>query len=435
MKLFFIITSFLSVAIAQQIRCRYVNYGSVYGCELTISNPNSFNSFTQIEGAHLSGYSNARVGILYGVSGVTTNVPRIICDTFPNLLSVDLHNLGLNEVDDNAFRGCSLITQLDLWENRISSISAGAFASLRNVQFLNLEKNMLTTLSANVFANQQNLQMLYLSQNLFADYPVGIFRPLQNLLHLGIGFSNLNAINSQWFGNNTRLVDLHVGGNRIRLTAQSFVGLESLVYLNLANNGISQIPAGTFAPLRNLRDLDIFNNAFTELLANSFTGLSNLAYLQIGYSPIRRIHAGAFRGLENLKTLIIPDCQLSQLESTAFEELRDLTYIDLSQNGINELGNFLVPLANIRDIGLRYNNLRTIRRSNFGTVTRLDTLNLDGNFITAFDKALIDDAVNFNSLYFTGNVCASRFFPSFTFSRPEYLLALQTCFTNYDNLV
>lgn len=435
MKIFFIITSLLSVAFAQTIRCRYVNYGSVYGCELTITNPNGFNSFTQIEGAHLSGYSNARVGVLYRVSGVTTNVPRIICDTFTNLNSLDLHNTGLTEVDDNAFRGCTQVTQLDLWENSISSISANAFAGLRNVRFLNLEKNMLTTIPATLFANQQNLEMLYLSQNLFADYPVGVFRPLQNILNLGIGFSNLNEINSQWFGNNTKLVDLHVGGNRIRLTAQSFIGLDSLRYLNLANNGISQIPAGTFAPLRNLRDLDIFGNAFTELVADSFAGLQNLAYLQIGYAPLRQIHAGAFRGLPNLKNLIMAQCELSQLQSTAFEDLRGLNYINLNQNGIEDLRDFLVPLSNLRDVSFENNNVRTVRRSNFGLVTNLDTLNFDGNFINAFDKALIDAAVNFNSLYFTGNLCASRFYASFTLSRAEYLPTLQSCFTNFNNLV
>lgn len=205
-----IITSLLSVTVAQTISCRYVNYGSVYGCELTISNANGFNSFTAISGAHLSGYNNARVEVLYKVSGLTTNVPRIICDTFPNLVSVDLHNAGLTSVDDNAFRGCTRITQLDLWENYINSIHESAFASLRDVQFLNLEQNRLTSISVNLFANQQNLQMLYLSRNQFTNFPVGIFRPLSNLLHLGLGFSNLTAINNAWFGNNTKLVDLHV---------------------------------------------------------------------------------------------------------------------------------------------------------------------------------------------------------------------------------
>jgi len=436
MKLFFILSSLLSVTVAQTISCRYVNYGSVYGCELTISNPNNFNSFTQITGNHLSGYSNARVGHLARVGGITSNTPRIICDTFPNLVQVDLHNTGMLEVDDNAFRGCSLITQLDLWENRISSISVNAFATLRNVQFLNLEKNALSTLPANVFANQQNLQMLYLSQNLFADFPVGIFRPLGNILNLGLGFSNLVEINTQWFGNNTRLVDLHVGGNRIRLTPQSFVGLDSLRYLNLGNNGLTTIPAGTFANLRNLRDLDIYYNAFTELVADQFTGLTNLAYLQIGYAPIQKINANTFRGLTNLKTLMISFSQLThqQVSSAAFEGLPSLNYLDLSYNNFEEISNFLVPLSNLHEVSFKNNYLRTIRRSNFGTVTSLDALDLDGNMITAFEKSLLDAAVNFNSLFFYNNVCASRFFASFTTSRAEYLPFLQTCFNNYVNL-
>lgn len=435
MKFVLIITALFGVTFAQTIRCRYVNYGSVYGCELTINNPNGFNSFTAIEGAHLSGYNNARVGVLYRVSGVTTNVPRIICDTFPNLLSVDLHNTGMLNIDDTAFTGCTQVTQLDLWQNRINSISANALTSLRNVQFLNLEDNNLASIPSNLFANQGSLQMLYLSRNPFTDFPVGIFRPLQNLLHLGLGFSNLVELNTQWFGiNNTKLVDLHVGGNRLTVTAQTFVGLESLVYLNIANNQINQIPAGTFTPLRNLRDLDIFGNTFTELAADSFAGLTSLAYLQIGFAPIRQIQVGAFRGLDNLKTLIISYCQLSELQSAAFADFRGLNYLDLSENEITDIGNFMVPLINLREANFKNNYVTTVRRSSFGTVTNLDALNFDGNLINAFDKSLLDAAVNFNSLYFTGNVCASRFFASFMLSRNEYLLDLQTCFANFGNL-
>ncbi|KAJ6636522.1 Leucine-rich repeat-containing protein 15, partial [Pseudolycoriella hygida] len=319
------------VTFAQTIRCRYVNYGSVYGCELTINNPNGFNGFSAIEGTHLSGYNNARVGVLYRVSGVTTNVPQIICNTFPNLHSLDLHNTGMLTIDDNAFRGCTQVAQLDLWQNKINSISANAFDSLRNVQFLNLEQNNLTSIAPNLFANQAKLQMLYLSQNKFSDFPVGIFRPLESLLHLGIGFSNLSEINPQWFGsNNTKLVDLHVGGN---------------------------------------------------ILPDTFAGLTSLSYLQTGYAPIRQIHAGAFRGLGNLKTLIISHCQLNQIQSTAFEDLTSLNYINLEQNEIADIGNSMVPLVNLREASFRNNYLTTIRRSNFGTVTNLDALNFDGNMI------------------------------------------------------
>jgi len=425
----------LSVAFAQELRCRYVNYGSVYGCELTIQNPGGLNNFTQIEGNHLSGYSNSRVGVLYRVSGVTTNVPRIICDTFTNLVSLDLHNTGLTQVDDNAFRGCTLVRQLDLWENSINSISANAFAAMRSVEFLNLEKNRLSSIPADLFANQQNLEMLYLSQNLFQNFPVGIFRPLRNLKHLGIGFSNLIELNNQWFGNNTLLVDLHAGGNSgMRITAQSFVGLETLVYLNIGNNEINQLPAGLFSPLRVLRDLDMHNNTFTELRADAFSGLSNLAYLHISYAPIQQIQAGAFRGLGNLGTLRMENCRLREPQAASFVDLINLNYLDLSNNGIDDLGNFLTVMPNLRDVSLRDNNLRTIRRSNFGTITSLDSLNLDYNLVSALDRNLINQATNFNSLYLTGNICASRFFASFTHSRDEYLPFLQTCFVNFDNM-
>jgi len=78
-----------------------------------------------------------------------------------------------------------------------------------------------------------------------------------------------------------------------------------------------------------------------------------------------------------------------------------------------------------------YNNrLKTVRRNVFGTLTSLETLDLDANLVNAIDRDIIEDAVNLITLFFNSNLCASGFFGNFALFRAEYLPLLDRCFDN-----
>lgn len=50
--------------------------------------------------------------------------------------------------------------------------------------------------------------------------------------------------------------------------------------------------------------------------------------------------------------------------------------------------------------------------------------------MNGLDRAIIDDAVNLDTLYFNGNLCANSYFRNFLLSRAQYLLMLERCFSN-----
>ncbi|KAJ6641776.1 Leucine-rich repeat-containing protein 15 [Pseudolycoriella hygida] len=430
---FFIISSVISITIAQEpsLSCRYVLYGEVYSCDFTINNPNGWNNFTGIGGIHLEGFTNADVDTVYRVSGVSTNIPTIICETFPNLNLIGLYFAGLTAIGDSDFASCSRITELGLSANSITSISSNAFASLPDLVDINLDMNSLTTLPENVFANQRNLRDLDLSLNPFHDIPAGVFRPLENLQFLHLIETNLTAINNQWFASNERLIFLNLQSNRIALTAESFVGLEALRTLDLTNNMIDEIPEGAFTHLQNLQNLNLFDNGLTVLRADSFTDLRQLEILEISRNPIQVIETGAFHGLENLLQLSLSRCRLRQLQSNTFEDLVNLNNINLNFNEIDELPwGIFDSLSNLSYVGLWSNRLKTVRRNAFGQLENLQALDLDENIVNAVDRAIIDDATNLDTLSFTGNLCADNYFANFRISRPQFLPMLDTCFRN-----
>ncbi|XP_037031021.1 carboxypeptidase N subunit 2-like [Bradysia coprophila] len=428
-----IISTLLNVVIAQQssLRCTYALYGGTYTCDLTINNPNGFNNFTEIEGIHLEGHTNADVTTVYRVSGVSTNVPSIICEQFPNLDSIGMYFTGLIAIGDSDFAGCTRVTELGLSANSISSISADAFVTLPNLVDINLDTNSLTTLPENVFSNQRNLEDLDLSFNPFQDIPAGVFRPLENLQYLHLISANLNAINNQWFSANDRLIYLTLAENRVTLSQDSFNGLEALRTLDLGSNMITQIPPGAFAQLQNLENLNLFRNGLTELQPDFFADLSRLVSLDISSNPIQVINSGAFRGLDNLLELYMSQCRLRQLQSDSFEDLINLISLNLNFNEIEELPQgVFVPMPNLTYIGLWSNRLKTVRRSSFGTLTNLEALDLDENIVNALDRAIIDDATSLDTLSFIGNLCANNYFLNFRISRAQFLVMLETCFSN-----
>ncbi|XP_037042739.1 leucine-rich repeat-containing protein 15-like [Bradysia coprophila] len=438
MRLFLLICSLVTVAVAQEpsLSCIYYNFGPTnYHCQLTIDNPNGFDNFTEIGGIHLEGFSNEDVDVLYIARGISSNVPQIICETFPNLFEFDFFNARLTELDDNSFSGCSQLGRLYLSYNRISSISENAFANLRAVSYIHLGDNLLTTLPENVFANQQNVTDLILSYNAFTEIPTGLFRPLENLQNLYIGGANLTTVNNQWFTENSRLTYLYLGGNRITLSANMFSGIEGLRAISLALNEITEIPPGTFAGLPSLQTLDLYWNAFTSLREDSFPGLGQLVNIDLSRNPIDTIEENAFRGLAGLQSLALENCRISDLDTISLN-LPNLTYLDLNFNAIEEIPiGFFESMPNLFYIGLWANRIKTLRRNSFGSLSALSTFDLDGNIVNAIDRAFIDDAVNLNTLYFDGNLCASNYFGNFLNSRDRYLPMLERCFRNMRYIV
>lgn len=220
MELFLIISLLLTVTVAQQpfLTCNYEFYDGVYLCNLAINNPNGLNNFTEIGGIHLEGFTNADIRRIYRRSGISTNVPSIICDTFPHLDRFYLEYTGLTEIDDGAFGSCSQATAFYLNSNNINSVSTNAFVNNPDLIYIDLHENLLSTLPENVFMNQQNLEILILNYNPFGDFPIGLFRPLVSIQGVYLGDCNLTAINNQSFRTNTNMGYLYAGGNRIAVS-------------------------------------------------------------------------------------------------------------------------------------------------------------------------------------------------------------------------
>lgn len=435
-KIIFILLATIFVASAQELSCNYFLLGATYRCDLTINNPDGVNNFTSIGGTHLDGLSDANVTYIVRAVGTTSILPTIICETFPNLEFLNFVASGVTELTDESLAGCTRLTWIRFWNSRISSISENAFANQRNLEYLDMDANQITSLPANVFANQQNLITLELTGNRGLQLPQTIFNSLSSLNILLLANTNLSTINPMWFANTPNLNYLYLADNNLsNLQDNWFLNLASLNFIHLGHNGISNIQNGALRSLTNLSTLYLYGNEFSEIGSGWFDGLNNLGFLDLGQSGVETIQNGAFRNLENLNGLSLSNNLIRNLSANAFEGLRNLRYLYIGNNRLEEFPEQVFGAIDVSYLGLWGNELKVLRRNQFGNLNNLNIMDLSTNLINGIDQRLLEDARQLDTLYLFSNLCENGWFGGFIQNRNQHMERLARCFRNFRYMI
>ena len=152
--------------------------------------------------------------------------------------------------------------------------------------------------------------------------------------------NRISAIEAGSFSGLTALKELDMGSNSIRaLNPEMWEGLGgSLETLVLSGNDIQRINSGDFAPLSNLEVLSLaFCTDLTELKAGAFTGLSKLEYLDLGFSSISAIESGAFENLDSIERLELPGNSLGRISKEMWVGAVSVQELILYNTGITTI--------------------------------------------------------------------------------------------------
>lgn len=175
--------------------------------------------------------------------------------------SVVCPNANLTMVPPNLDSGTQI---LDLTENGIVILKNHEFskAGLENLQKIFLEKCRLKSIEKYAFQNLINLVELDLSFNLLSGIPSNSFESILELRELRLNGNPIQTIFNNAFINTPQLVRLELSNCRIvSIEPKSFIGLEeSLEWLKLDNNKLSEVEASSFTSLRNLHGLELAGN-------------------------------------------------------------------------------------------------------------------------------------------------------------------------------
>jgi Leucine-rich repeat (LRR) protein len=202
-------------------------------------------------------------------------------DRYAKTTALDLlyvNNSTVVKIEDGAFKNVRL-NNVQLSGCKIRSISEGAFrnqeASLRN---LNLQDNELEEVPVESLRHLANLSLLDLSRNHIGRVPDEAFVKLTSLSTLKLSDNNLTLSLQAFGGLEGSLKNLNLKGTRQKRVPEAVRGLKTLAFLDLAQNGIRELPGAVGRLLQDLHSLTALNlerNLIQSVDADAFSGVND----------------------------------------------------------------------------------------------------------------------------------------------------------------
>ncbi|XP_060555809.1 uncharacterized protein LOC132716530 [Ruditapes philippinarum] len=349
----------------------------------------------------------------------TTSITIINCPnfelfenaTFENLTSLQeiiVQGTALNHVPDLS---TTVVTKVNLAGNQIS-LSTDNHRGWRwptTIEYLAMMDNLLYWLPDN-----------------FIDGP--------NLRIASFGNNQLLQIHPTIFGDTSSLIYLGMDGNKItRLSRNSIAALatNNFQHLNISNNEIVFIQAGTFDQLPNIKILEVHNNLLPTINVNIFSNMPELLHLDLHANDISALPRRSFENLPKLMELRLHS-QKTKMTSIAYDAWRnignELINLFVSENNLQTYPHQVLEegyypkleriyadnnaISNVTEYGSEafpssqkflYSQKR-LQFTPFAAYPALHTLYLHGNWITHIENDDMCNMTNLQNLWLNSNL-------------------------------
>ncbi|KAG7266405.1 hypothetical protein CRUP_010721, partial [Coryphaenoides rupestris] len=349
-----------------------------------------------------------------------------------NLTTLDLSSNRMNQIEKGAFHWLPTLEILHLEENSIKHLTNFTFQGLRGLKVLNLRqalvKSQISSMSIDDFAFNPlvALESLMLEHNAFPPITENMFTGLTSLQQLYMGWCSctslkvitnktfvslaasplrlvnltgtaISKINPGAFSAFPNLTTLLLDYNFIRqiLTGEEFEGLDQLEQLFFSNNHqMAVLSSGSFVQVPRLRILTLSKSltGTLDIDPSPFAPLTNLKVLDLSNNNIANINARLLNGLANLTVLKMQHNNLARMWKTAniggpvlfLKDLGNLTMLNMDYSGLDEIPiDALAGLKKLKVLNFTGNILNNLRDSVFQDLLSLQELNLEKNLITA----------------------------------------------------
>nr|XP_009670549.1 PREDICTED: leucine-rich repeat neuronal protein 2 [Struthio camelus australis]XP_009670550.1 PREDICTED: leucine-rich repeat neuronal protein 2 [Struthio camelus australis]XP_009670551.1 PREDICTED: leucine-rich repeat neuronal protein 2 [Struthio camelus australis] len=175
--------------------------------------------------------------------------------------------------------------------------------------------------------------------------------------------------------------------NIARLEQRELDYLKNLSELDLSQNSFSDVWDFRLKNMPQLLSLHLEENQLAELPDNSFPGLGNLQELYLNHNQLCRISPRAFSGLGSLLRLHLNSNLLRTVDSRWFQMLPNLEILMIGGNKVDAIldMNFR-PLSNLRSLVLAGMNLREISDYALEGLRSLESLSFYDNKLVNVPK-------------------------------------------------
>lgn len=233
-------------------------------------------------------------------------------DKYAHAMPLDLlyvNNSSVKAINDGAFSNLKL-HNLQLSGCRIRTISPAAFQGLEtSLKNLNLQENEIEEFPVESLLNLRNLTLLDLSRNRITDVPDNAFETLNNLATLKLSDNNISLSRDSFKGLENCLKNLNLKGTRQKRIPEAVRDLRTLAFLDLAQNGLHELPGpGGEALLESLDSLTALNlerNVIQQVGENTFLGVKDtLSSLSLLNNLLTDFPVEAINSLSELRVSI-----------------------------------------------------------------------------------------------------------------------------------
>jgi Leucine-rich repeat (LRR) protein len=150
---------------------------NLYSCVPVVIFTGDLRYVTEIIGNHQQGFNDNDVERIAIVHQPMDFLPRNMSNFFPNVISIELADLGLTEITREDINGFPKLKQMNLNPNNIRELGNGVFEGNPELEKLALSGNPIKNIAHNVFDNLTKLTLLHMFTpcfNLFTDTREGI---------------------------------------------------------------------------------------------------------------------------------------------------------------------------------------------------------------------------------------------------------------------
>ncbi|XP_041355423.1 slit homolog 3 protein-like [Gigantopelta aegis] len=374
------------------------------------------------------------------------------------------YSCQLEQLPFNIFSTLINVEVIDLSYNRIQSIDVRSFLNCASLEYLALNHNPLSSYPQGMLCGLSRLKFVDVSHQLLTRFPSNIFKcetdSQSSVLAFKISHCLIEEIVDDTFRYLHELISLDLTANRIkRITENGFVGASSLLYIDLSNNSLSQIPLFICSHVPKLTHLLLQKNQFqfinmtnvqnchsleamdlSENIFNSLEGpkhpMTSLKNLKLGHNifiairdsmtlkhfpaiseldfswnQIVTIENASFDGIKSMHRLDLSNNNLTDSSADfrrVFQNLQSLTYLNLSSNGLTTgLDLAFEELSSLMELDLSYNRLKVITNNSVPGLKKLRHLKINNNKLQSIHRYSFMDMSNLESIDMSHNKLVS----------------------------